>query len=87
MRRIVESDSSTVVAITGLLGIYNRSTPRLALVFGATPIVGPIRPGPDVIECDWVDADQIVSILPASAKQYVNAAFLPLVMRPVVGCL
>ena len=46
IRRIVESDSSTVVAITGLVGIYNRSTPRLSLVFGATPIVGPIRPGP-----------------------------------------
>jgi len=52
IRRIVESDSSTVVAITGLVGIYNRSTPRLSLVFGATPIVGPIRPGPEVIECD-----------------------------------
>jgi len=87
IRRIVESDSSTVVAITGLVGIYNRSTPRLSLVFGATPIVGPIRPGPEVIECDWVDVDQIDRILPASAGQYVTDAFLPAASRPVVGCL
>ena len=32
MRRIVESDSSAVVAITGLVGIYNRCTPRLSVV-------------------------------------------------------
>ena len=43
IRRIVESDSSTVVAITGLVGIYNRSTPRLSLVFGATPFIRPIN--------------------------------------------
>jgi ADP-ribose pyrophosphatase YjhB (NUDIX family) len=87
IRRIVESDSSTVVAITGLVGIYSRSTPRLALVFGATPVVGPIRPGPDVIECDWVDVDQVDRILPASAAQYVTDAFLPAASKPVVGCL
>jgi hypothetical protein len=32
-RRIVEPGSSTVVAITGLVGIYNRGTPRPSLVF------------------------------------------------------
>jgi ADP-ribose pyrophosphatase YjhB (NUDIX family) len=87
IRRIVESDSSTVVAITGLVGIYNRSTPRLSVVFGATPIVGPIRPGPEVIECDWVDVDQVDRILPASARQYVTDAFRAAASRPVVGCL
>ena len=35
IRRLVESDSSTVVAITGLVGIYNRCTPRLSVVFPA----------------------------------------------------
>jgi ADP-ribose pyrophosphatase YjhB (NUDIX family) len=41
IRRIVESDSSTVVAIAGLVGIYNRCTPRLSLVLCRTRWSGP----------------------------------------------
>lgn len=40
LRRIAESDSSTVVAITG---ICNCSTSRLSLVFPSTPFIRPIN--------------------------------------------
>ena len=74
IRRIVESDSSTVVAITGLVGIYNRSTPRLSLVF---PGPARRRPDPPWSGLDWLSlgtGDNCTCLVPPTAAEQTRHA-------------